>query len=126
MTENDPVDQGPSPEPTTSGTCPYLFYTQNTAEEFLHQFNEVLEHHEQIQEASTHILNETIVKLTASVDRLAPLIQGTSPRSSPGIEEVKSKSLSFQLPVANRPSSSPSLALIPTASLTGMPTRRVK
>jgi len=68
MTGNDTTDQGASPEPTTSGTGPRLFYTRNTAEEFLRQFNEVLEHREQTQEASTRMLNETIVKLTASVD----------------------------------------------------------
>jgi len=116
MTGNDTTDQGASPEPTTSGTGPRLFYTRNTAEEFLRQFNEVLEHREQTQEASTRMLNETIVKLTASVDRLAELIQGTSPRSSPAIEEVKSESMSFRSPAANRQSLSPSVAPTPTAS----------
>ena len=116
MTGNDPTDQGASPEPTTSGTGLHFFYTRNAAEEFFRQLNAVFDHREQTQEASTRMLNETIIKLTASVDRLAELIYGMSPRSSSSIEEVKSESMSFRSPAANRQSQSPSVAPTPTAT----------
>jgi len=150
MTGNDPTNQGPSPEPTGSGgrgsgspglgsgsgssgsgssgsgsgsgpnAGTRLFYSQNTAEDFFRQFNEVLDRRERAQEASIRMLNETIVKLTTSVDRLAELVQGMSPRSSPAAEELKSEPSGSRSPSATR-EPFPSLAPTPTASPEPLP-----
>src|SRR5579871_1309722 len=85
--------QDADPEPSTSVSSRRLFYTRNTAEDFFRQFNEVLDRRDNALEASlrghetsTRMLNETIVKLTVSVDRLAELVQGLSSRLSPSGE----------------------------------------
>jgi len=113
MSGNDSTEPTPTPEPSGSG--PRLFYTRNSAEDFFRQFNEILDRRDQAQEASTRMLNETIVKLTASVDRLAELVQGMSPRSSPA-EELKSESSNSRSPSVTGETLGSSMAPTPNAS----------
>ena len=76
--------QDADPEPSTSASSRRLFYTRNTAEDFFRQFNEVLDRRDNALEASIRVLNETIVTLTAAVERLVATQRGTSPSGLSG------------------------------------------
>ena len=63
---------------------PRLFYSANMAEDFFRQFNEVLDRRDNALEGSIRMLNETIVTLTAAVERLVATQRGTSPSGLSG------------------------------------------
>jgi len=87
--EIEPLDADPGP--STPASSRRLFYTRNTAEDFFRQFNEVLDRRDNAleaslrsHEASIRMLNETIVTLTAAVERLIATQRGTSPSGLSG------------------------------------------
>jgi len=58
---------------------PRLFYSQNTAQDFFRQFNEILEHRDRTQNETIHMLNANIIILTSAIKHLTATQQGSSP-----------------------------------------------